>query len=147
MAARGQGDVRALAGTSLFDKITGYIGLDNEPNNHGSHLGSAWQDGWYGYVSKDLRTVLGRKLHGHYALRYCGGGSRARCRAALLSSLATAVAVPADKVYPGDASCAAGDQWCWDSVRFRPLGVATQPLIPWINRPTYQQVVEVQSHR
>jgi hypothetical protein len=40
--------------------------------------------------------------------------------------------------------CEAGDQTCLDSVRFRPLGGVTQPLIPWINRPTYQQAVEVQ---
>jgi hypothetical protein len=29
-------------------------------------------------------------------------------------------------------------------VRQRPVGGATQPLIHWINRPTYQQVTEVQ---
>ena len=40
--------------------------------------------------------------------------------------------------------CKAGDQACLDTVRFRPLGGVTQPLIPWINRPTYQQAVEVQ---
>ena len=39
----------------------------------------------------------------------------------------------------------AGDQTCFDAVRFRPVGGATQPLIPWINRPTYQQVNEIQS--
>ena len=38
-----------------------------------------------------------------------------------------------------------GDQACYDAVRFRPVGGATQPLIPWINRPTYQQVNEIQS--
>ena len=38
-----------------------------------------------------------------------------------------------------------GDQTCYDSVRFRPVGGATQPLIPWINRPTYQQANEIQS--
>ena len=31
-----------------------------------------------------------------------------------------------------------------DAVRQRPVGGATQPLIHWINRPTYQQVTEVQ---
>ena len=36
---------------------------------------------------------------------------------------------------------------CYDAVRFRPVGGATQPLIPWINRPTYQQVNEIQSCR
>lgn len=134
-------------GTALFDQLAAAYTFSNDPNNHGDHLGSAWQDGWYGYVAKDLRTVLGRKLRGHYALRYCGAGKRAKCRSALQASLAEALAVPVEKVYPGDSSCAAGDQWCWDAVRFRPLGVATQPLIPWINRPTYQQVDEIQSHR
>ena len=40
-----------------------------------------------------------------------------------------------------------GDQTCFDAIRQRPLGGATQPLIPWINRPTYQQVVSVEGHR
>ena len=39
----------------------------------------------------------------------------------------------------------APSQWCYDAVRFRPVGGATQPLIHWINRPTYQQVNEIQS--
>jgi acyl-homoserine lactone acylase PvdQ len=142
-----EAEFRPRLGKALFDGLAAAYTFSNDPNNHGDHLGSAWQDGWYGYVAKDLRTVLRRKLRGHYALRYCGNGRRAACRAALLSSLRAALAVAADKVYPGDAACPAGDQWCWDAVRFRPLGVATQPLIPWINRPTYQQVVEVQSHR
>jgi hypothetical protein len=38
-----------------------------------------------------------------------------------------------------------GDQWCFDAVRQRPVGGATQPLIHWINRPTYQQAVEIQT--
>ena len=29
----------------------------------------------------------------------------------------------------------------------RPLGGVTQPLIHWINRPTYQQAIEIQGHR
>ncbi len=57
--------------------------------------------------------------------------------------------VPASELYGKDPVCAeagqAGDQTCFDSVRFRPVGGATQPLIPWINRPTYQQVNEIQT--
>jgi hypothetical protein len=53
-----------------------------------------------------------------------------------------------EDIYGGDEVCRdlerSGDQWCFDAVRFRPVGGATQPLIHWINRPTYQQVVEVQ---
>ena len=46
-------------------------------------------------------------------------------------------------------TCPAGksDQWCFDSVRFRPIGAVTVPTIHWINRPTYQQAVEMQGHR
>jgi hypothetical protein len=32
-------------------------------------------------------------------------------------------------------------------VSFRPLGAVTQPLIHWINRPTFQQADEIQGHR
>ena len=35
-------------------------------------------------------------------------------------------------------------QWCFDAVRQRPVGAINQPLIHWINRPTFQQVVEIQ---
>ena len=60
------------------------------------------------------------------------------------------VATP-QKQYTGDAACAAagrdGDQKCFDAIRMRPLGAVTQPLIDWINRPTFQQAVEVQGHR
>ena len=134
-------------GQGLFDQLAAAYTFSNDPNNHGDHLGSAWQDGWYGYVHKDLGTLLRKRFKAHYGLRYCGNGRRARCRAALESSLMEAIANPATEVYPGDASCKPGDQWCWDSVRFRPLGAVTQPLIPWINRPTYQQVDEIQGHR
>ncbi|MEA2420865.1 MAG: hypothetical protein QOE60_3071, partial [Thermoleophilaceae bacterium] len=41
----------------------------------------------------------------------------------------------------------AGDQPCFDAVRFRAIGGVTVPSIPWINRPTYQQAVEIQGHR
>jgi hypothetical protein len=50
-----------------------------------------------------------------------------------------------------DAVCAdegkQGNQWCFDTIRFRPLGGITQPLIAWQNRPTYQQAIEIQGHR
>ena len=60
------------------------------------------------------------------------------------SSLKSALGEQATDTYPADDVCKAGDQACLDAVRFRPLGGVTQPLIPWINRPTYQQAVEVQ---
>jgi acyl-homoserine lactone acylase PvdQ len=139
-------------GKNLYTAVQSMLPLDNPPNNHGDHLGSAYQDGWYGYASKDLRTVLRQKVRGRYSQVYCGGGSRAKCRAALRASLAAALKVDdAAKLYGGDPVCQKagrdGDQKCFDAVMMRPLGAITQPLIDWINRPTFQQVVEIQGHR
>jgi hypothetical protein len=139
-------------GPDLFDNVERMLPIDNPPNNHGDHLGSAYQDGWWGYVSKDLRTILGRKVKGRYSRRYCGTGTRTSCRDVLRKSLQSALALSDPQtVYGDDQICAdAGrpaDQKCFDSIRFRPLGAVTQPLIDWQNRPTFQQVVEVQGHR
>jgi acyl-homoserine lactone acylase PvdQ len=145
-----QAEFGARLGKRLYAAVQNMLPLDNAPNNHGDHLGSAYQDGWYGYASKDLRTVLGQKVRGRYSMVYCG--SRTKCRAALRKSLAAALkGDDPQKLYGGDAVCKAagrdGDQKCFDAVRMRPLGAITQPLIDWINRPTFQQVVEIQGHR
>ncbi len=133
-------------GGKAYKTLLAAVELDNTPNNHGDHLGSAYQTGWYGFVRKDLRTVLKRKVRGKYSRRYCGGGKIKRCRRALRRSLRDAIRAARGDVYGDDETCAdaANDQWCYDAVRQRPVGGATQPLIHWINRPTYQQVVEVQ---
>lgn len=81
-------------------------------------------------------------------MKFCGGGSLADCRSALLTSLAQAVATPPAQVYddPTDTSSACGFmgiQECYDAIRFRALGLETEPMIPWQNRPTQQQAVEI----
>jgi acyl-homoserine lactone acylase PvdQ len=133
-----------VMGRHLLDQLRATYQIDNEPNNHGDHLGSAYQEGFYGYVVKDLKRVLHRPVAQKYAVAFCGRGKRAACRDALEASLKSALGEKATDTYPADAVCKAGDQPCLDAVRFRPLGGVTQPLIPWINRPTYQQAVEVQ---
>jgi len=130
-------------GRPALDRLLAAVHADNDPNNGGQHLGSAYQDGWYGYVRKDLRTVLGLGVRGRYSREYCGGGSLRRCRRALRGSLKAALSVPASETYGGDPTCPTADQWCFDAVSFRPVGGATQPLIHWINRPTYQQANEI----
>ena len=148
-------------GRALFERILAVNEEANLPNNHGDHLGSAWQDGWYGYVLKDLRQLLARgrgpsarriRVRGRFSRVYCGAGRRgaprlSRCRARLARSLREALSVPTAELYGGDAVCRQagrdGDQACFDSIFFRPLGGVTQPLMPWVNRPTFQQAVEV----
>jgi hypothetical protein len=135
-------------GASLLKQVEDDFPINDQPGHgvSGPHLGSAWDVGFYGIVQKDLRSVAGRKVAGPLNRRYCGGGSLKKCRAALESSLKAAVAVPASKVYPADGVCKAGDQMCSDSIQFRAIGAITQPLIEWINRPTFQQADSIQGY-
>ena len=134
-------------GEPLMAAIEHINEFSNLPNNHGDHLGSAWQDGWHGYAISDLRRLLTRHNAGTWSRVYCGRGSRRRCTTALESSLRDALAADQKAAYTGDPVCAAagrdGDPTCFDAIWFRPIGGVTQPLIPWQNRPTFQQVVEV----
>ena len=133
-------------GKGLFDAMVAVHPLDNHPNNHGDHVGSAWQDGWYSFAQKDLRTLLGRRVRGRWSRTYCGRGSVGRCRRALGRSLTAALAADPAELY-ADPICADegrdGEQACFDTIWHRPLGGITQSLIPWQNRPTFQQVVEI----
>jgi acyl-homoserine lactone acylase PvdQ len=129
-------------GTELYDAIAKINELDNHPNNHGDHVGSAWQYGWYGFVHKDLRRVLGRKVRGWPRRALCG--TRARCAARLEASLRAAASTPAAELYKDDPVCKDDVRVeCFDAIWHRPLGGITQPLIGWQNRPTFQQVVEI----
>ena len=74
-----------VLGKPAFDTLASTIATDNSPNGGGEHHGSAYQGSWYGFVSKDLRTVLGQKVRGKYAREYCGHGSITGCRRALES--------------------------------------------------------------
>jgi acyl-homoserine lactone acylase PvdQ len=145
-------------GAGFYIAVEEMMGLDNDPHNHGDHLGSAYQSGWYGYVSKDLRRLLGQPASDGFSRTYCGGGSLTTCRDALRQALSDALAVSPNTLYDEDpdtsgtqhvAGCPAGKshQWCWDSIRYRPVGAVSLPTMHWIDRPTFQQAVEVQGHR
>ncbi len=140
---------RPKLGKRLFEKLRSKIGYDNPPGPGGS----AYISGWYAYVEKDLRALLGRKVTGRYSRNYCASGkTRARrinsCRRSLIKTLSAAATVPRSQLYPKGDNCATGDdQVCHDAVRFTTLGGIAIKEIHWINRPTWQQVVEVLGHR
>ena len=46
--------------------------------------------GWYGWMFKDLATMLGEKVKGPFAIRYCGGGSLKLCRRLLWAAMSQA---------------------------------------------------------
>ncbi|MFE7465488.1 penicillin acylase family protein [Streptomyces sp. NPDC057499] len=146
-----EAEFRPGLGDDLYGALTASLATDESPaashGPSGAHSGSAFQYGWWGFVDKDLRQVLGQQVKGPLARTYCGGGDADGCRDALLGALKQAVAEPATEVYPADGSCKAGDQWCTDSIIHRALGGITQKAIHWQNRPTYQQVVEFPAHR
>ena len=49
--------------------------------------GSAYIAGWYGYVEKDLRALLGRRVEDPYSTRYCGRGDVDACRESLWAAI------------------------------------------------------------
>ncbi|PPS82635.1 penicillin acylase family protein [Streptomyces sp. MH60] len=138
-------------GSDLYSAFTRNLPVDESPSAAhgptGAHAGSAFQYGWWSYVDKDIRAVLGESVKGPLAHTYCGDGDLAACRDTLVTTLKEAAGRTAAQVYPGDDNCSAGDQWCADSVIHRTLGGIKHGGISWQNRPTYQQVVEFTSHR
>ncbi|MFB7248095.1 penicillin acylase [Streptomyces populi] len=138
-------------GGDLYTAFGNNLPVDEAPSaGHGptgSHAGSSFQYGWWSYVDKDIRAVLGEPVQGGLSQKYCGGGSLSACRDLLISSLKEAAGKTAATVYPGDDQCSAGDQWCADSIVQRTLGGIKHGKITWQNRPTFQQVVEYTSHR
>ncbi|MCC9312412.1 penicillin acylase family protein [Kitasatospora sp. RB6PN24] len=148
-------------GDQAYTALTGALQINESPsggqtgatsgsvsaNESIPHKGSSFQYGWWSYLDKDLRSVLGQPVAGPLSQQFCGGGQLAACRTVLLNTLQQAAAEPASQVYPGDSSCSAGDQWCADAIIQRPLGGITDATTTWQNRPTYQQVVEFPNHR
>jgi acyl-homoserine lactone acylase PvdQ len=118
--------------------------LDDHPRlGQGSSFNGA---AWYGYLSKDLRSVLGKKVSGPYSTGYCGKGSLKACRTTLRRSLAAAVA----RVLK-DQGKQSVDQLTYDKheddIVSTTAGIVGVRPIDWQNRPTFQQVIEFLGHR
>ena len=105
--------------------------------------GSSYIEGWYGYLDKDLRTLLGRSVTAPFSARYCGGGDLTTCRAALWAAIDTA-AMSLEAAQGADPTA-----WRADATRER-IDFSTgiiQDTMRWTNRPTFQQVMTFAGHR
>jgi acyl-homoserine lactone acylase PvdQ len=124
---------------SLTGRLAQFHGRDDAANSQGS----AYNSGWYGYVDKDLRTVLGRTVKQPYRVRYCGNGDLAACRASLWDALEAAGAALAAAQGP-DAS-----RWRADATpeRIRFSGGIMPNTMRFSNRPTFQQVMTFERRR
>jgi acyl-homoserine lactone acylase PvdQ len=123
----------------LVDRLAELMGRSDDAGPGGS----SYLSGWYGYVDKDLRTLLGGQVRGQFSRRYCGAGVLAACRDALWAALDAAAAEleaaqgPAPSTWRADATA--------ERIRF------TSGVLPdtmrWTNRPTFQQIISFSGHR
>jgi acyl-homoserine lactone acylase PvdQ len=122
-----------------LDELASLIGRDNKPSSQGS----AYQPGWYSYVDKDLRSLLGQPVDGPFKTKFCGNGSLSACRASLWAAIDAA---------GNDLAAAQGsnpDLWRSDAtgerISFSPGFLSTR--MRWTNRPTFQQAMRYSGHR
>jgi len=115
------------------------------PNVAGdSPAAPAFSDGWWGFVHKDLRDLFDRRrVRGAWSRVYCGKGKRRACRKALRSTFAEALDVSSEELYAHGACADDPDPACWDMNRWTEASAVTVPPMPFQNRPTFQQTVEV----
>ena len=99
--------------------------------------------GWHVWMDKDLRTILGERVRGKFAARYCGGGRLTRCRALMWQAL--------DHAGRELAAAQGPDPSAWHSsataeeISFVP-GLLTYTM-RYTNRPTgIQQVLSFGGH-
>ncbi|HEX5478822.1 MAG TPA: penicillin acylase family protein [Dehalococcoidia bacterium] len=130
---------------AMFDASSGNaintlgISIHDAPQNH---QGSAFGGGMYSHVQKDLRQLLGDPVASPWSRTYCGGGNLAACSSALWSSLGQAAASLTSQF--GSSNVV---DWkrtiADDQIVSQQIGLAAAPSFEWINRPTFQQVVQL----
>lgn len=114
------------------------MGFDDPPNA----LGSAYQSGYYGYLQKAFRMALNEPVAAPFRVLRCADGTASGCGAALAMSLDAAVAALAAAFGSADPADWRVDPTA-EQIAFQPFGIAQVAPMPWMNRPTFQQVVQV----
>jgi hypothetical protein len=112
------------------------MGVSNDPSSVGSSFGS----GWYGYVSKDLRTELGLKVRGRFSRGYCGNGSLRACRGSLWAAIQAAAVKLSASEGPNPSD------WFSSDPRISFIPGLISYTMSWTNRSTFQQVIEFTGH-
>ncbi|SFT05524.1 penicillin acylase family protein [Marininema halotolerans] len=106
------------------------------------HLGSAFQVGYYPFLQKNLRQVLGEKVSDPWHRTYCGNGDLTACRNTLWKALSTTNDRLTKQYGSSDIN-----KWIYDAkqdaIQQSTLGALTIDDMNWVNRPTFQQVVQV----
>ncbi|MGL6279661.1 MAG: penicillin acylase family protein, partial [Gaiella sp.] len=123
----------------LVDDLEALMERDDAPGRGGS----AYLDGWYSYVEKDLRALLGRPVRGAFRTRFCGKGSLPACATALWQAL-DAAAASLEKTAGADPALWRADARA-ERITFAP-GILPETM-RWTNRPTFQQAISFSGRR
>ena len=105
--------------------------------------GSSAYSGWWSYVHKDLRSLLGRTVPGAFETRFCGFGDVAACSASLWGALDEA-AVALERAQGVDSTAWRADANA-ERIRFAP-GILPRTM-RGSNKPTFQQAITFSTHR
>jgi acyl-homoserine lactone acylase PvdQ len=136
-----EGEFKPALGAKAYEKLEGM--LETGSYTGGSPTEPSFDDGWWGYVDKDLRDVFGPPPKAPWSRDYCGGGSKAKCKQVLEKTLKEALkTTPAELYGGGDGACASNPQpSCFDANRPQETAGIELGAFPFQNRPTFQQVV------
>src|SRR2546425_6958 len=131
---------------AMFDSASGAaidnLDLELDDGNRRGHVGWAFDDAFYSHVRKDLVRVLALPQADPWSRAYCGNGVLAACRTALWGAMSQAAADLATEF--GSPNVANWKRAIADEdVQHSAVGVTSVPPIHWINRPTFQQVVQL----
>ncbi|MFN8224706.1 MAG: penicillin acylase family protein [Gaiellales bacterium] len=128
-----------VLGAELVQALERFATRDDAP----ARGGSSYIEGWYSYVDKDLRTLLGRPVQKAFVTKFCGKGNVVACTGALWAAL--------DKAAAGLEATQGPSPSDWHSnasperITFAPGILPTS--MRWTNRPTFQQVISFDGHR
>jgi acyl-homoserine lactone acylase PvdQ len=130
----------------LTDNLATFDRIDRPAVDTNAGASSNFGRGWYTYVHKDLRTLMGQPVKGRFSHRYCGAGDLATCRASIWQALNEA----SDQL----AAAQGNDPNAWradataERIIFQPGLLGPSNTIRWTNRPSaFQQVMEFSGHR
>lgn len=91
------------------------------------------------YIDKDLRTLLGDPVVGRFHLSYCGAGDLAACSDSLWQAIHAAADTTATQLGQADPAL-----WRRPARRTGFVPGLLPNTIPFTNRPTFQQVLELE---
>jgi hypothetical protein len=143
--------------SSQYAQLTGINSINDPPRAQGS----AYDGGWEGYLQRAFAQALGTAAH-PYSQSYCGSGTISACQAALQTALQgtiDALSTLYGSSDPTTWTCSrsnalngrsAGEGQATgtkcnpalDDISYNAVGVGGVPDMAWVNRPTFQQVIQ-----